>query len=191
MIPVHFILSPHMYLVWLYNNFIVTKWKSLLIHMKYFIIVYTCPYFRIQLPSMMKTYVSNYSFSMVGKVDYVVWSNQWPGFMIHGNQWPQRLLLRQKPSPISIQRVLEKATRQLFICHYRLFFDETTILENASVFLGRLLSTGEWTNLAFLGIVALLWIATGVRRCACYLCSAWYQIRSWYNQFQNQLLFME
>lgn len=38
-------------------------------------------------------------------------------------------------------------------------------LGNASVFLGRLLSTGDWTNLAFLGIVVLLWIATNVRRC--------------------------
>ena len=178
-----------MYLVWLYN-FIVTKWKSLLIHTKYFIIVYACPSFRIQLPSMMKTYVSNDSFSMVGKVDYVTQSNQWPDFMIHGNHWPQSLL-RQKPSPISIQWILDKATRQLFICHYQFFFDETTILENACVFLGRLLSTGEWTKLAFLGIMALLWIATNVRRCAWYLCSAWYQIRSWYNQFQNQLLFTE
>ena len=129
-------------------------------------------------------------FSMVVKVDYVTQSNQWPGFMIHGNHWPQSLL-RQKPSPISIQWILDKATRQLFICHYQLFFDETAILENACVFLGRLLSTGEWTNLAFLGIVALLWIATNVRRCAWYLCSAWYQIRSRYNQFQNQLLFTE
>lgn len=38
----------------------------------------------------------------------------------------------------------QEATRQLFICHYQLLFDEKPLSwQNASAFLGRGLSTGE------------------------------------------------